>query len=116
MVFSTVVVLPVGLLQGFDPTPEHLLQGLALAVLCSLLPYSLELLALRRLSASVFGILLSLEPAVAALAGFLLLDERLHPLQLMGIGLVVLASVLVLGLGSRGRSREPEEAGHIEIV
>ena len=69
LVFSTLVVLPVGILQGFDPTPEHLLKGLGLAVLSSLLPYSLELLALRRLSASVFGILLSLEPAVAALAG-----------------------------------------------
>jgi inner membrane transporter RhtA len=114
LVVSTLVVLPVGILQGFDPTPEHLLEGLGLAVLSSLLPYSLELLALRRLSAPVFGILLSLEPAVAALAGFLFLDQRLHPLQLLGIGLVVLASVLVMGLGARKRS--VGEPGRIEAA
>ncbi len=113
LVFSTLVVLPVGIVQGFDPTPEHLLKGLGLAVLSSLLPYSLELLALRRLSASVFGILLSLEPAVAALAGFLFLDQRLHPLQLVGIALVVSASVLVMGVGA-ARDRSVEEAGHLE--
>jgi inner membrane transporter RhtA len=113
LVVSTLVVLPVGILQGFDLTAEHLLEGLGLAVLSSLLPYSFELLALRRLSAQVFGILLSLEPAVAASAGFLFLDQRLHPLQLLGIGLVVLASVLVLGLGARDRS--VEEAGRIEV-
>ena len=114
LVVSTLVVLPVGILQGFDPTPEHLLEGLGLAVLSSLLPYSLELLALRRLSAPVFGILLSLEPAVAALAGFLFLGQRLHPLQLLGIGLVVLASVLVMGLGARKRS--VGEPGRIEAA
>jgi inner membrane transporter RhtA len=106
---STLVVLPAGL-SGHDLwTPEHLLQGLGLAVLSSLLPYSLELLALRRLSTSVFGILLSLEPAVAALAGLLLLDQRLHPLQVVGLLLVVLASAIVMGFGPR-----PAEAGRIE--
>ena len=106
LVVSTVVVTPIGLLDGFSPTPQHLLKGLGLAVLSSLLPYSLELLALRRLSAPVFGILLSLEPAVAALAGFLVLDQRLHVLQVLGIVLVVLASALVMGLGP-GRGAEP---------
>ena len=106
---STLVVLPVGL-TGHDMwTPEHLLQGLGLAVLSSLLPYSLELLALRRLSTSVFGILLSLEPAVAALAGLVVLDQRLHPLQVVGLLLVVLASAIVMGFGPR-----PGEAGRIE--
>jgi inner membrane transporter RhtA len=114
LVVSTLVVLPVGIVEGFDPTPEHLLKGLGLAVLSSLLPYSLELLALRRLSAPVFGILLSLEPAVAALAGFMFLGQRLHPLQLLGIALVVLASVLVMGLGAR--ERPVEEPGQIEAA
>ena len=68
----------------------------------------MELLALRRLSAAVFGILLSLEPAVAALAGLLLLDQRLALLQLLGLALVVLASAIVLG------TRRPEEPGRIE--
>ena len=102
-------VLPVGLTGTDMWTAEHLLQGLGLAVLSSLLPYSLELLALRRLSASVFGILLSLEPAVAALAGLVVLDQRLHPLQVVGLLLVVLASAIVLGFGPR-----PAEAGRIE--
>ena len=106
---STLVVLPVGLTGNDMWTPEHLLQGLGLAVLSSLLPYSLELLALRRLSTSVFGIMLSLEPAVAALAGLVVLDQRLHPLQVVGLLLVVLASAIVLGFGPR-----PAEAGRIE--
>ncbi len=106
---STLVVLPVGLTGNDMWTPQHLLQGLGLAVLSSLLPYSLELLALRRLSTSVFGILLSLEPAVAALAGLVVLDQRLHPLQVVGLVLVVLASAIVMGFGPR-----PGEAGRIE--
>ncbi len=108
LVVSTVVVLPAGAF-GIDTwTTGHLVKGLGLAVLSSLLPYSLELLALRRLSAAVFGILLSLEPAVAALAGLLLLGQRLAPLQLLGLALVVLASAIVLG------TRPPEEPGRIE--
>ncbi len=101
LVVSSVVVLPVGVLGVGEWTPRHLLMGLGLAVLSSLLPYSLELLALRRLAAPVFGILLSLEPAVAALAGLLVLGQRLDLLQVVGLLLVVAASVIVLGLGAR---------------
>ena len=79
-------------------------------MLSSLLPYSLELLALRRLAANVFGILLSLEPAVAALAGLVVLDQRLDPLQLVGLALVVLASAIVMGV------KRPEEPGRIESL
>jgi inner membrane transporter RhtA len=56
------------------------------------LPYSLELEALRRLPARVFGILMSLEPAVAALAGFVVLDQALSLRDSLAIGLVVAAS------------------------
>ena len=105
---ATLVVLPAGLTSTDLWTGEHLLKGLGLAVLSSVLPYSLELLALRRLAASVFGILLSLEPAVAALAGLLVLGQRLHLLQVLGLVLVVLASAIVMGL------RRPEEPGRIE--
>lgn len=110
LVVSTVVVLPAGLLSSDIWTAEHLLKGFGLAILSSLLPYSLELLALRRLAASVFGILLSLEPAVAALAGLILLGQRLDVLQLLGLGLVVLASAIVMGL------KRPEEPGRIEAA
>lgn len=108
LVVSAVVVLPAGLSSSDRWTPEHLLKGLGLAVLSSLLPYSLELLALRRLRAAVFGILLSLEPAVAALAGLIVLGQRLSGLQLLGMTLVVLASTIVLGV------RRPDEPGRIE--
>ena len=108
LVVSTVVVLPAGLPSADLWTSEHALKGLGLAVLSSLLPYSLELLALRRLAANVFGILLSLEPAVAALAGLIVLDQRLDPLQVVGLVLVVLASAIVMGL------KRPEEPGRIE--
>ncbi|MGB3829289.1 MAG: EamA family transporter [Ornithinimicrobium sp.] len=84
---------------------EVLALGLAVALLSSAVPYSLELLALRQLSAGVFGVLLSLEPAVAALAGLLLLGQRLDPAQLGGMALVVSASIVVLG-----RPRAPATA------
>ena len=74
---------------------------IAIAVLSSVLPYSLELFALRRLSPRVFGVLLSLEPAVAALAGLLVLHQRLQPLQLVGMALVVVASIVVMGTSRR---------------
>jgi inner membrane transporter RhtA len=108
LVVSTAVVLPAGLASADVWTAEHVVKGLGLAVLSSLLPYSLELLALRRLAANVFGILLSLEPAVAAVAGLLVLDQTLSPLQVVGLVLVVLASAIVMGV------RRPEEPGQIE--
>jgi inner membrane transporter RhtA len=108
---SVVVVLPAGLLSTDLWTTEHVVKGIGLAVLSSLLPYSLELLALRRLSPGVFGILLSLEPAVAAVAGLVILDQRLSALQLLGMALVVLASALVMGL-----ARAPREPGQIEAT
>lgn len=114
MVVATVAILPFGLWDvarhGTEVwTTEVFLKGLGIAVLSSVLPYSLELFALRRLAPAVFGILLSLEPAVAALAGLLVLGQRLDPVQLLGMALVVLASILVLGLGAR-RTAPPTEA------
>jgi inner membrane transporter RhtA len=99
MTFAAVLVAPFGVLTGGSAlwTPDALWRGAAIAVLSSVLPYSLELIALRRLAASVFGILLSLEPAVAALAGLLVLDQHLAALQLLGMACVVAASGLVMG-------------------
>ncbi|MFC7488897.1 EamA family transporter [Knoellia sp. CPCC 206453] len=104
---ASVVVLPVGV--GSVPEWDRvvLIQGLGIAVLSSVIPYSLELVALRRLSSKVFGILLSLEPAVAALAGFLVLRQSLSVQQLLGMALVVLASAIVLGTGAR---KDPAES------
>lgn len=97
MLVSTVVALPLGIgTGGRDLLSAHvLLVGLCIAVLSSVLPYSLELVALRRMKPVVFGILLSLEPAVGALAGFVLLDQRLALLQIAGMACVVAASIAV---------------------
>ena len=67
--------------------------GLAVAVLSSVIPYSFELTALRRVRAATFGLLMSLEPAVAALAGILVLGQRLRPGTLAALVMVVAASV-----------------------
>lgn len=73
-------------------SPGVLLTGLAVAVLSSTLPYSFEMMALRRLPRRVFGILVSAAPAIAALAGWLILGERLGMQQWLAIGLVIFAS------------------------
>ena len=73
-------------------TPKLLLSGLGVAILSSALPYSLELIALRALPARIFGILMSVEPAIAALCGLLFLAEQLNASQLLAIALVMAAS------------------------
>jgi inner membrane transporter RhtA len=75
----------------FDP--RWLAIGCAVALMSSVLPYSLETEALRRLPANVFGVLMSLEPAVAAVAGFAVLGQDLRARDVVAIGLVVVASV-----------------------
>ena len=103
MAVAAVVTLPLAWVgAAVDAGPG---KGLGIALLSSVLPYSLELIALRRLSARVFGILLSLEPAVAALAGLLVLGQRLTRPQLVGMALVVAASALVMGARERHRPR-----------
>lgn len=83
--------------------PSTLALGAAVGVLSSAIPYSLDLLALRRLPTAVFGVLTSLNPAVAALAGFLVLHQQLPPVELAGIALVMAASAgVTLGAGRTG--------------
>jgi inner membrane transporter RhtA len=111
MAVALVVVLPFGLPTVPLWTASIIATGFGIAMLSSVVPYSLELLALRRLSARVFGVLLSLEPAAAALAGFLVLDQRLTTQQLAGMVLVVLASALVMGAGQRKGAAAAASAG-----
>ncbi|BBY16093.1 EamA family transporter [Mycolicibacterium litorale] len=91
-------------------TPELLLIGLGMAVLLPVLPYVLELLALRRLTTAAFGTLMSLEPAFALVVGFLLLDQEPGVAGVLGI-----AAVVAAGIGAaRGGGREmavPLEVG-----
>jgi inner membrane transporter RhtA len=87
-------VLPYGLQAGGSDLADARAIGIgaAVAVLSSVIPYSLELEALRRLPAGLFGVLMSLEPAAAALAGFLVLDQGLASTEAVAIALVVVAS------------------------
>lgn len=103
LVLCSLIVGPLGVATAGRSLLDApvLTTGLGIAVLSSVLPYSLELIALRSLSANVFGILLSLEPAAAAVAGLIVLGQTLAPLRLLGMALVVVASVLVLGFGRR---------------
>jgi inner membrane transporter RhtA len=91
MVFGALVTLPAGI--GADLlASEMLAAGAVVALLSSVIPYSLELEALRRLPARVFGVLMSLEPAVAALAGLIILGQALGATEWLAIALVVVAS------------------------
>ena len=94
MVVGALVVLPAGVIEANAAFVEPRLLGSAfvVALASSVLPYSLELEALRRLPEAVFGVLMSLEPAVAALAGFVALGQVLRPAELLGIAMVVVAS------------------------
>jgi inner membrane transporter RhtA len=96
---ATAALVPVGIVGGgvalLDPT--LLMAGFAVAMLSSAVPYSLELEALRKLPARVFGVLMSLEPAVAALVGFVILGERL--------GARAIAAVLFVTVAALGASR-----------
>ena len=73
--------------------PEILALGAAVGLLSSVIPYSFEMAALRRLRPAVFSILMSLEPAVAALAAVVVLQEFLAPVQWVAMGCVIVASV-----------------------
>lgn len=108
MVVAAVAFLPLGIAESgtrlLDPTTVAL--GAAVAVLSSVLPYTLELLALRRLPASTFAILMSLEPAVAATAGFLVLHQALSATEALAIALVIAASMgAVRTQVGRGRAK-----------
>jgi inner membrane transporter RhtA len=107
MIVASLVTLPFGIAQagGRLVTGHSLLIGAAVGLLSSAIPYTLELESLRRIAAPVFGILMSLEPAVATLAGFLVLGQGMSARALVGIALVVLASG-----GCSRRSAQPAVA------
>lgn len=94
MILAALLLLPVGVAEAGDEllAPGLLAIGFAVAMLSSAIPYSLELEALRRLPQGTFGVLMSLEPAVAAAVGFIGLDQGLAANEVLAIGLVVTAS------------------------
>jgi inner membrane transporter RhtA len=109
MIVATVVLLPGGIVAGGAELgdPGLLAAGVAVALLSSAIPYSLELEALRRLPKGTFGVLMSLEPAVAAVVGLVALGQDLSVAEVVAIGLVVAASA---GALSAAKTPSPVEA------
>ncbi|MEU3030093.1 EamA family transporter [Streptomyces incarnatus] len=95
MTVAALLVLPLGIASSGERLldPATLGLGAAVAVLSSVLPYTLELLALRNLPAATFAILMSLDPALAAAAGFLILGQALSAPEIAAIVLVIAASI-----------------------
>jgi inner membrane transporter RhtA len=93
MAFGTLLLIPAGVAHaGALADPGVLAVGLGIAVLSSAIPYSVELEALRTLPRDTFGVLMSIEPAVAATVGFVVLGQDLAAREVVAIGLVVAAS------------------------
>jgi inner membrane transporter RhtA len=109
MVVATIVLLPSGIAAGGSDLgdPGILASGVVVALLSSAIPYSLELEALRRLPKATFGVLMSLEPAVAAIVGLVALGQDLSANEVVAIALVVAASA---GALSAARAPSPVEA------
>lgn len=106
MAFAALAVVPLafGPLAALAAHPALLPAAFGVAMLSSAVPYTLEMIALRRMETRVFGVLMSLEPAVAALAGGVFLGEHLAARRWLGIACVVAASV-----ASASRTRSTAE-------
>jgi inner membrane transporter RhtA len=109
MAFGALLLIIPGVAQAGSALlePHVLAVGLGVAVMSTVIPYSLELEALRRLRAAVFGVLMSLEPAAAAVAGLIVLGQVLGLNEWAGMALVIVASV---GATRSGRTPPPRDA------
>ncbi|WMD19802.1 EamA family transporter [Achromobacter seleniivolatilans] len=111
LVAATLVVLPVGAAHAGMALldPKLILAGIAVGILSSALPYSLEMVALRRLPQKTFGVLLSMEPAMGALAGVVVLNEHLTQTQWLAICGIIVASAGCAATAQR-RNKAPVPA------
>lgn len=110
--WAAMLTVPFGVVDGGTALlgPRALATGLVVAVLSAVLPYSLELSALRRLPARTVGVLQSLEPATAGLAGTVVLSEHLRAVQWLALGCVSAASAGTVALS---RQRSPRREGAV---
>lgn len=94
-IIASIIVVPIGVAQAGQSlfSAAVLPYGLAIALLSTALPYTLEMLALTRLPARTFGILMSIEPVFGALVGWAMLHEQLSLVQWVAIALIILASI-----------------------
>ena len=113
MTFAAVLSLPFGIADAGAALLrlDLVALGAAVALLSSTIPYALELIALRRLAAAAFSILMALAPATAALAGFLLLGQHLTVWEMAGIVLVIAASIGAVRAGGRRADDIAEPTG-----
>lgn len=96
MFIGMLCLMPVALFSGFSIAvfePSNFIYFIALAVLASALPFTLEMIALRHLTALSFGTLMSIEPAIAALSGFIFLGEQLLWNQWLALATIICASI-----------------------
>jgi inner membrane transporter RhtA len=110
LVVGAIATAPYGLAAGGTALfrPGVLAKGAAIAVLSSAIPYSLELAALRRLRAATFGVLMSMEPAMAAISGAVFLSQHLRWQEWLAIGAVMTASI--------GATSNPPAAEPVEVL
>jgi inner membrane transporter RhtA len=114
-VVAALVALPFGLTQvDFVPPQGLVLATAGLALLTPLIPYSLDVLVLRRLSPSLYGILTSTQPAIATVFGYLILNQVMSPIQLIGIALVILASMIGIASEPPSDTRQAQPSVLIE--
>lgn len=108
IIISALALLPIGLYQDAPALvqTQHWSKVLMVALLATAIPYALDLLALKSLSKLSYGTLSSLSPALAALAGMVLLKEQINTWQWVALGCIMLASVGVT-VGTSKRSRQP---------
>jgi inner membrane transporter RhtA len=94
MIFASALVLPIAIADGLlsHLRPAMFISGVGLAVLSSAIPFTLEMSALRKIPAKTFSILMSLEPAVAALSGLVFLHEYLSMYEWLAVALIIVAS------------------------
>ena len=106
MAVGAFIVLPAGVIEGGGALvqPHVLVTALIVALASSVLPYSLELEALRRIPEAVFGVLMSLDPAIAAIIGVVVLHQHLDARDALAIAMVVVASAGAAGLSHAGLS------------
>jgi inner membrane transporter RhtA len=106
MLIAAIIVVPVGVITAGRSllSWEVARTAIAIAILSSALPYSLEMYALKRMQAQVYGVLISIEPAIVALSVLFFLSEKLSSLPCVGIGFIMVAST---GSSLVGRITDP---------
>ena len=112
LIIAAMLTVPIGVVDAGSRllSPAALPFGMGVAIFSSALPYTLEMVALRRLSARAFGTLMSFEPAIAAVAGVVILGEHLTPLQYLAIGAIIVASAGAVAGEGEAEARDATRA------